>query len=96
MPTGPFKWTRPFRHKTKSVSFTCANTFQLASIAVYILKLVYVLHLSSLDAGSYCRDITQYVSVYLNISQYISMHGQQIFTSSHNRFDVRSVSIFSI
>ena len=41
-------------------------------------------------------NIYQYISTYNNISQYISMNGQKVFTSCHNRFDVRSVSIFSI
>ena len=30
-PAGRFKWTRPFRRKTKSVFCVCAITFQLAS-----------------------------------------------------------------
>jgi len=33
-----FKWTRPFRHKTKSGFCACAITFQLASTAVFLLQ----------------------------------------------------------
>jgi len=34
-PPGRFKWTRPFRRKTKSGFWACAITFQLASTRVY-------------------------------------------------------------
>ena len=33
-----FKWTRPFRRKTKSGFYECAITFQLASTTYYIIQ----------------------------------------------------------
>ena len=66
-----FKWPGPFRLKTKCDSCTCAITFLLASIALYIQKFVYVVRLCSLAVGSYSTCISQYISIYLNTSQYI-------------------------
>ena len=38
-PPGRFKWTRPFRRKTKSGSCACAITFQLASTSLSLVIL---------------------------------------------------------
>jgi hypothetical protein len=37
-----FKWTRPFRRKTKSAFCACAITFQTQSTAEYFVLLIYV------------------------------------------------------
>jgi len=46
-----FKWTRPFRRKTKCGFCACAITFQLAATSLYMALLVCVMRLCWLPVG---------------------------------------------
>jgi len=56
-----FKWTRPFRRKTKSGFCACAIAFQMASTHIHKLK---KLLLSQLGPQYYCVVLSNFVCIY--------------------------------
>jgi len=51
-----FKWTRPFRRKTKSGFCACAITFQTQSTYIFVNTELIPLMLSCLSEGQYCSN----------------------------------------
>jgi len=57
-----FKWTRPFRRKTKSGFCACANTFQLAS-TLYLVQYIFENPIVNISSGTTSAEAVKKYSI---------------------------------